>query len=100
MTKKMISSGWATSEFAVVVVLVGPWAANYLGIDLVTVAALFGFLPTDAEQVRMLAAQIKSSQAATTPWAPLAGLAYVVGRPWLKAKGLSLDCFKINKDAE
>jgi len=88
---KPVEPGWKTTEFVVVLALVTPWAANYLGIDLATVATLLGWMPTDSEQVKMLAEQIQASQAANSPWAPIVGLAYVIGRPILKAKGLSID---------
>ena len=78
-----IKSGWTSSEFAVVAFLVGPWAMQTLGIDITTLAAIFGYFPTDAEQVEILAETIKGrSSDGSLPWV---GFAYVVGRPMLKA---------------
>ncbi len=98
--KGTVTSGWSTTELIVTAALVLPWAANYLGVDLATVAIVCGFMPTDAEQVKLLADQIQASRAANSPMPPLVGLAYVIGRPWLKAHGVSLDILKAKKEVE
>jgi len=98
--KPVVTKGFSSTELLVTAALVLPWAANYLGVDLATIAILAGWMPTDAEQVKLLAEQIQNSKAGQSIGPPIVGLAYVVGRPWLKAHGISLDILKLKKDAQ
>jgi hypothetical protein len=78
-----VKSGWGSSDFAVVAILLGPWAMQHLGIDITTIASILGYMPTDAKQVEVLAEALKNK--AGSDLAPLAGIAYVIVRPIYKA---------------